>query len=479
MAKTNPLRNGNRKHAWRLGLAAFSVLALISACVLSDSEMPESDYGWTWISGSDLTSQAGVYGTKGVPSSSNFPGARGYASTWLDPSGQVWLFGGQAYDSAGDNDEINDLWKYNPTTLEWTWVSGSNTINQLGSYGTRGVASPANIPGARDTSFSWVDSSGKYWVFGGWGLGSSGTDGHLNDLWRIDPSTLQWTWVSGGNTVDRPGVYGAKGTAAISNIPGGRYGEASWRDSSGGLWLFGGVGLDSASVSGELNDLWKFDPATLEWTWVSGADMKGRPGSYGALGIAVPTNVPGGRVYSASWLDANGKFWLFGGIGYDSAGNYGLLNDLWKFDPTTTLWTWVSGSNSVDQPGVYGTLGAASPANVPGGNKGACPWLDSAGKLWLFGGSGYDSAGNLGLLNDLWKFDPTTLQWTWVSGNKLVNKRGVYGTQGRRTLSNVPGGREKPVSWLDSNGRLWLFGGWGIDSRGAQNYLNDLWNYTR
>jgi hypothetical protein len=31
-------------------------------------------------------------------------------------------------------------------------------------------------------------------------------------------------------------------------------------------------------------------------------------------------------------------------------------------------------------------------------------WTDSSGNPWLFGGYGYDSHGNLGYLNDLWKY---------------------------------------------------------------------------
>lgn len=54
--------------------------------------------------------------------------------------------------------------------------------------------------------------------------------------------------------------------------------------------------------------------------------------------------------------------WLLGGIGIDSKGLYGYLNDLWKFDPQTSEWTWMGGSNTVlyygGQPGVYGTLKA-------------------------------------------------------------------------------------------------------------------------
>ena len=44
--------------------------------------------------------------------------------------------------------------------------------------------------------------------------------------------------------------------------------------------------------------------------------------------------------------------------------------------------------------------------------------------------------------------------------------------------SNVPGARYGAVSWTDSSGNLWLFGGFGYDSTGGSGYLNDLWQYS-
>jgi N-acetylneuraminic acid mutarotase len=103
-----------------------------------------------------------------------------------------------------------------------------------------------------------------------------------------------------------------------------------------------------------------------------------------------------------SWLDSRGRLWLFGGYGYDPAGNQGHLNDLWQYNPTSREWTWVSGANFINQPGLYGTKGTASRSNVPGARQKAAAWINSSGKLWLFGGYGYASAGNQGYLNDLW-----------------------------------------------------------------------------
>ena len=39
--------------------------------------------------------------------------------------------------------------------------------NQAGVYGTKGVPAAANVPGARDESISWTDSTGNLWLFGG------------------------------------------------------------------------------------------------------------------------------------------------------------------------------------------------------------------------------------------------------------------------------------------------------------------------
>jgi N-acetylneuraminic acid mutarotase len=353
---------------------------------------------WIWVSGANMVNQTGSYGTQGVAAAANVPGARSSAVSWIDASGNLWLFGGLGYDSAGGKGTLNDLWKFDGTY--WTWVSGANSVNQSGSYGTQGVAAVANVPGARSSAVSWSDASGNLWLFGGDGYDSAAGTGALNDLWKFDGT--HWTWVSGANTLNQSGSYGTQGVAAVTNVPGARSSAVSWIDAHGNLWLFGGGGYDSAGVTGTLNDLWKFDGT--HWIWVSGANMVNQTGSYGTQGVAAAANVPGARSSAISWIDASGNLWLFGGDGYDSAGVTGTLNDLWKFDGTH--WTWVSGANTVNQSGSYGTQGVAAAANVPGARSSAISWIDASGNLWLFGGLGYDSAGGRGNLNDLWHDQP-------------------------------------------------------------------------
>lgn len=68
---------------------------------------------WEWVGGSYSTSAFGVCGTLGVASMSNFPGARTWANSWTDSSGNLWLLGAYGYSSTGSG-HLNDLWEYVP-----------------------------------------------------------------------------------------------------------------------------------------------------------------------------------------------------------------------------------------------------------------------------------------------------------------------------------------------------------------------------
>jgi hypothetical protein len=452
---------------------------------------PSTTNEWTWMSGSSAAGARGVYGTLGVASSINVPGARSGSVSWTDSSGNLWLFGGWGSLDAPSGD-LNDLWEFNPSSKEWTWVSGSNMGNTYGDfsesgvYGTQGVASANNVPPPRDSAVSWTDSSGNLWLFGGEGFTSGTVNGMFNDLWEFRPSTKEWTWVSGSNTINASGVYGTLGTTSVSNVPGARGsggggGSISWTDSSGNFWLFGGSGYDSTGTEGYLNDLWEFNSTAKTWTWVGGSKTANAMGVYGTQGVASMNNVPGARSYAVGWRDSSGNFWLYGGEGYGPTGMAnGDLSDLWEFNPSSKEWTWVNGSNTGSVVPVYGTQGVASSSNTPGGRDSAVGWTDSSGNIWLFGGFDYDGGTTNQYLNDLWKFIPTTKDWTWVGGSETGEAKGVYGTLGTPSASNVPGARGSEgiaVTWTDSSGNFWLFGGEGYDSTGTLGELDDLWNY--
>ena len=72
-----------------------------------------------------------------------------------------------------------------------------------------------------------------------------------------------------------------------------------------------------------------------------------------------------------------------------------ILNST-KAQTLNSSWTWISGSNSINQNGIYGTQGIASSSNIPGGRYNSISWIDSNNNLWLFGGNGYSTNNNLG-----------------------------------------------------------------------------------
>ena len=506
------------------GVAGNTMTGIQVTCASSSTSPPVSPAPgeWTWMGGSSTLDntggQRGVYGTLGVSANGNVPGGRYGANSWTDQSGNFWLFGGAGSDSNDGYGRLNDLWVFNPTTGQWTWINGGNTVYQPAVYGTLGVAAPGNTPGSRQGATSWTDLSGHFWLLGGIDADDGASQKAYNDLWEFNPSTKLWAWMGGSGTLScsticgNSGVYGTLGTPAAGDLPGSRGSAMSWTDPNGNLWLFGGVGYDAKGVEGMLNDLWKFNPSTNQWAWMGGTSTlslvngsdSAPAGIYGALGVPAQGNYPGARWSGTSWADQSGHLWLFGGFGKDASGNLGDLDDLWEFDPSTNQWAWMGGSSTMiyengageySQPGVYGTLGIPSSENIPGGRDSALSWTDKSGNFWLFGGTGADANGNGGPRNDLWQFDPSTSEWTWMGGSSQIpcvvlyqgtfdpleevkcGINGTYGSVGTPAAGNLPGSRESSVTWTDSSGNLWLFGGGGLPATGTGGDLNDLWVY--
>ena len=69
---------------------------------------------------------------------------------------------------------------------EWIWEGGSLTSNPPGSWGTKGVASPANAPNGRGGAVGWSDNAGHYYMFGG---SSDPFNTMYGDLWQYTLNT--------------------------------------------------------------------------------------------------------------------------------------------------------------------------------------------------------------------------------------------------------------------------------------------------
>jgi hypothetical protein len=415
---------------------------------------------WVWLHGDSITNNPGMFGIPGVPDPANYPPSLYEACEWTDHDGNFWLLGGLN----GIGLIYGDLWKYNPLTNEWTWMNGSAIPFDPGNYGTQGVPSPLNHPPHRTFGAnSWVDDDGNLWLFGG----AKSAEAY-SDLWKYDISTNEWTWMKGPSSTLQLGIYGTKGIPDPANNPGSRSETAvSLTDNAGDLWLFGGYsGVTNPLES--FNDLWRFNISTNMWTWMKGSSVTDQPSVYGIKESEDSANTPGARVCYTNWKDLNGNFWIYGG---DEDWNLGFnnRNDLWRFNPTTNNWAWMDGDTVGNIPTTNGILCTPDENNLPfSAMECRASWVDKNGNLWgyIFG---------LGIYNALWMYCLNTKEWAMIKADSsLFNAYPVWGTKGISSPATMPMGLQGPIGWSDSNNHLYMFGGmWG-----GGIWSNALWMYT-
>jgi len=280
-----------------------------------------SENEWTWVSGKDQVNEKGEYGKIAEASVKTYPGARFQASGWTDKNDNLWLFGGSGYTSKSDVSPLNDIWKYSISNNQWTWMNGSKNGNDDAHFGEKGVFADRNLPRGRRGSTEWTDHDGNFWMFGG------GTNTELySDLWKFNPQINKWAWIGGSKDADHEPVYKEPGIPDADANPGARITASGWIDSRGNIWLFGGAGYGKQAANGYVNNIWMYNVAANEWTFVKGDAAATSNAVYGNKGEMSTTNNPGGTANFSRWKDKEGNFWLFGG-----QSSAGLLNQTWKF----------------------------------------------------------------------------------------------------------------------------------------------------
>ena len=432
---------------------------------------------YSWEKGYNDNTGSGIYLGYDTVSPATLPMGRAEAAHFTDKKGNFWIFGGDRTLYTSSKHYMSDLLFFNPDTRNWVLKKGPFlTENDLGVYGQQGIEAPTNQPGARRNAASWCDTLGNLWVFGGIGYSETVGPNMLNDLWRYNMATNNWTYMKGSKQLMQQGNWGTQGTPDSQNTPGARQGALTWVDKNGDLWLFGGYGFNSNGSLNQLADLWRYNIATNNWTWVTG-NSQNPFGLYNTVGT---TGRPGGRTDAGCWKDPQGNFWLYGGFGFtDATGTgYKFLSDLWKYDPTTNVWTWVKGSKYTDVPANRGTKGVSTVNNTPGGRWGFAFTSDPQGNFWILGGIQTDGNALADTYGDLWKYEPATNRWTWMNGSAQYSSFSVYGTYQVPNPNNTPGARLNSCGWTDRFGHLWFFGGNGRDGVSTNyGFMNDLWRY--
>lgn len=197
------------------------------------------------------------------------------AATWCYDN-NMYIFGGK-----GENNRLNDLWKYEIDSNRWLWQP--NSPEQLTQ---------------RSGSASW-NIDGVLWLYGG--RNDSKGEHSLDDMWEYHPTSRNW---SKHNT----------------DGPGNRYGATTWvHEEKSILYLYGGKS-DKSTVH---SDIWSFDPKTLKWT-----------------NVPYSGNSPGARDDSVAAVSGN-TVYLFGGR--DPSGSdvprlsqLDLVSMVWKESPLNT-----------------------------------------------------------------------------------------------------------------------------------------------
>src|SRR6185437_6369224 len=207
------------------------------------------------------------------------------------------------------------------------------------------------------------------------------------------------------------------------------------------------------------------------WQLINGSDTDpviSVKAIYGTKSQAAASNTPGSRSGFITWVDSDNNLWLFGGYTVYAGENF--LGDLWNYNTTSNMWTWISGDSTPNKMGNYGTKGYSSDTIFPSSRHGGAGWSDNQGNIWLFGGI----RGDYYPANDLWKYNISNNEWTWVGGSSSSNGAGIYGIKGIGSVTNIPGSGGNFIIWTTPSGLFYLFGG---DGKGGGEG-DDLWQYN-
>lgn len=406
--------------------------------VLTNKNHSITGIKWVWHSGKQ---------TGNISTSLVSPGSRSESGFWLDYKKRIlYLFGGRTYDSTNKNYVLsNDVWMLNMKTIDqWKLLPPKSKHGQMPS--PRYSSSVCGISDTMVLVYGGIDKDGKRlgdtWIFellsNTWEKLGTSNDTKFNaplergdqsswclyhklilyggrnsefklyhDMWSFSFISLKWTEMESSKNYPTSQI----GQNLVS-YPKSRSGATTFSTpQENDLYLFGGntgdyEGLDQAQINEKYTtDLWKYDLAEDSWTKLGGHDDICHCGTYGHLESSSKENWPGCRIKASGWIDTSKNLWMFGGNGADSMTNSEpnkLLNDLWQYDFTFKMWTWMGGNKYGNTGGNYDN---SKSENRPGSRSGFVWWNELGNYQYIYGGIGQDTNGKNGLLADLWTID--------------------------------------------------------------------------
>lgn len=403
---------------------------------------------WAWMKGNENSYNPGFYGRKGEENESNIPMSRQHSLLWTD-NGSVYLFGGKQ-----EFNKLFDIWKYNVETNNFSWVDGkSYRSSMFQNYAVHAynLIEDEEVPSVFNfleyTSVVWQKNKGeKLYTLHRENHGTFDDYIQLSGLWEYNVETSE-RYLIDRDIYDGDGHYGQLGVADEANFPPYRTEGLSLWETDDKLYLMNGHIYPDV-----LNDFWVFDKQTKLWTWIGGEQNQGEYYHYGEIGVPSVENYPRSRYNAATWVDEDGNLWLHGGRTKSSSDG---LNDFWKYDVATGLWTLMGGNAECD-------------SNYISEDYPSCIQKHSAWRkgndLYFFGGYGvgYNNTSIwTGNLTDVWKYSIDENSWELVFGNRQLNNLPNFGEFQFPQITNQINTREDYVYWDDEQGNLWVYGGEG------------------
>ena len=367
---------------------------------------------WEWDPATATWTDRTPAGTK--------PSPRGGAAMVYDSARKVFvIFGGRS----ATGYDYEDTWEWNPAT---------------GGFTDRSSAGPS----ARSQhSMVFEKSTGNLLLFGG-GLADSGSSIWPETFHYSDPTQRPGP----GESYDGTGISLAFGDTwewnpaaatwtqlTAANAPGARYDSAlTWDTQRNRAVLFGGMQKPQATADGiPQQDMWEWDPATRSWTL--------RP---------TTGNMPSPRWGHAMAYDpGRGMSVLTGGKDFQT---YGVLADLWDWNPATGAWTQrLTGSEQVSMPAprMYAWL-VTDPARVRLDLVSGITLVETPYPYW-----GYQPTAS----SQIWELEPASATFT-----------------SRSATQNAPTQRwQNAMAFCPATGKTYVFGGWGPNN----TVFDDLWEW--
>jgi hypothetical protein len=246
----------------------------------------------------------------------------------------------------------NDLWKFNLSALEWTWISGDLNCTASGRKplaGAKGVFAAGNRPGAKLTPSYWKsDSEKRLFVFGGRGAYSDSVFStnanlpnqywdHGDDVWEYDLVNQQWAWIKG--SLFRSALALSTGNSDLLT-PGWSVEATFGTDIDDNLWVIG-----SGNSGSYL--LWKFTNKFRSWEPVSEINIEGTPAT---------------RRFGAIFHIGRNTLIVAGGFDIFSMNN--RYQDIWMFEKQSKKWRFISGFESYNN--IVTNITNNDGVNIPG-----------------------------------------------------------------------------------------------------------------